>query len=129
MTAQISNAKIAEALRKTHGNFMLSAQMLKCSRVMIWSRVKKSEELQKIVEDERAGFVDVAEGALYSATLNGEAWAIQFTLRNLGRDRGYFEKQQQEITGKDGGPIKEEITLNVAEEVKKVAHLLPDVRQ
>lgn len=128
MTAQISNAKIAEALRKTHGNFMLSAQMLKCSRVMIWSRVKKSEELQKIVEDERAGFVDIAEGALYTAILNGEPWAIQFTLKGIGKDRGHNEKTQQEITGKDGGPIS--IVREMSdEEIEKRAREILDKRR
>ncbi len=131
MTAGIK-LKIKEiegALRKTHGNFQLSANMLKCSREAIRKRVQASEALMAIAKEEREGVVDVAEGALQRAVLEGEAWAVQFTLRNLGRDRGYFEKQQHEIGGKDGGPIKEEITLNVAEEVKKVAHLLPDVRQ
>jgi hypothetical protein len=120
---------IEGALRKTHGNFQLSANMLKCSREAIRKRVQASEQLMAIAKEEREGVIDVAESALQRAVLEGEAWAVQFTLRNLGRDRGYFEKQQQEITGKDGGPIKEEITLNVAEEVKKVAHLLPDVKQ
>lgn len=105
MTPKISNDKIREALGKTHGNFMMSAKMLGCSRVMIWSRVKASPELQKVVDDERAGFIDVAESALYSATVKGEPWAVQFTLRNLGKERGYVERQQQEITGKDGGPV------------------------
>jgi len=76
MTARITNAKIIEALRETHGNFMLSAKKLGCSRVMIWSRVKKSEELQKVVEDEREGMVDIAEGALYSSLLNQDPWAV-----------------------------------------------------
>ena len=120
---------IESALRKTHGNFQLSANMLKVSREAIRKRVQASEALMAIAKEEREGVVDVAESALQRAVLEGEAWAVQFTLRNLGRDRGYFEKTLQEHQGKDGGPIKEEITLNVAEEVKKVAHLLPDVRQ
>ena len=120
---------IETALRKTHGNFQLSANMLKCSREAIRKRVQASDALLAIAKEEREGVVDVAESALQRAVLEGEAWAVQFTLRNLGRDRGYFEKTLQEHQGKDGGPIKEEITLNVAEEVKKVAHLLPDVRQ
>ena len=37
------------------------------------------------------------------------------------------DKVQQEITGKDGAPIKTETTLNLAAEVKKYARLLNDV--
>jgi hypothetical protein len=100
---------IEMALRKTHGNYQLSAQMLKCSREAIRKRVQKSKTLEAIAKEEREGVVDVAESALQRAVLNGEGWAVQFTLRNLGRGRGYFEKSQQEITGKDGTPI--EITV------------------
>jgi hypothetical protein len=111
MTGAIPNNKIAEALRKTHGNFMLAARMLGCSRQTIWLRVQKSEDLQKVVEDERAGFVDVAEGALYAAVLNNEPWAVQFALKNLGKERGYVEKQQHELAGKDGKPIEHRYIL------------------
>jgi len=123
MTKRISHKRIAEALRKTHGNFMLTAQILKCSRVAVWKRVKESKELQEIVEEEREGVVDIAESALQRAVLNGEAWAIQFTLRNLGRDRGYFEKAQHELTGKDNGPIQ---VRNIsAKELLELANQLP----
>lgn len=118
MTAKISNAKIIEALRETHGNFMLSAKKLGCSRVMIWSRVKKSEELQKVVEDEREGMVDIAEGALYSSLLNQDPWAVQFTLKTRGKDRGYVERVEQEITGANGGPL--EVTHDISPETAAV---------
>jgi len=35
------------------------------------------------------------------------------------------DKQIQEITGKDGAPIKTETTLNITEEVKKLVGILP----
>ena len=123
---KISHKAIADGLRKTHGNYQLTASMLKVSREAIRKRVQANETLMAIAKEEREGVVDIAESALQRAVLEGEAWAVQFTLRNLGRDRGYFEKQQQEITGKNGGPIEHQI--NIPEEVKKVAHLLPDVK-
>ncbi len=127
MTARISNEKIKTALKATHGNYMLAAKMIGCSRALIWSRVKASPELQNLVNDERAGFVDIAEGALYTATLDGEAWAVQFTLRNLGKERGYVERQQQEITGKDGGPV-EIIRSMTDEEIERKARQILDKR-
>lgn len=107
MTAgiKLSDKLVEEALRKTHGNFQLSAQMLKCSREAIRKRVHGNEKLNAITKEEREGIVDIAESALQRAVLNGEGWAIQFTLRNLGRDRGYFEKHLQELTGKDGSSL------------------------
>ena len=128
MTGAIPNKKIAEALKKTHGNFMLSAKMLGCSRQTIWGRVNKSEELQKIVNDERAGFVDIAEGALYTATVNGEAWAVQFALRNLGADRGYVPMIKQEHTGPGGGPMETVIRDMPDDEIEKRARQILERR-
>ena len=41
---------------------------------------------------------------------------------------GQRDKSDQEITGKDGGAIKTETTLNIAEEVKKLVGILPTVK-
>ncbi len=103
---KISHKAIADGLRKTHGNYQLTANMLKVSREAIRKRVQASEALMAIAKEEREGVVDVAESALQRAVLEGEAWAVQFTLRNLGRDRGYFEKTLQELSGQGGGPIQ-----------------------
>lgn len=119
----ISNAKIIEALKKTHGNFALSARMLQCSRTTIWNRVNKSPELQKIVEEEREGVIDVAEGMLNQAVLKGEPWAITFTLKGIGKARGHNEKVENEITGKEGKPIEHKV-VNLEEEVKRIVDVL-----
>jgi len=50
-----------------------------------------------------------------------------FWLKNR-KPEEWRDKVQQEITGKDGGPIEHTHQINVPEEVKKVAHLLPDVK-
>jgi len=131
MTAgvKLKKADVEKALRATHGNYQLSGQMLKCTRQGIKFFVDKHPDLQAIVKEEREGVVDVAEGALQRAVLDGQAWAVQFTLRNLGRDRGYFEKTQQEISGPNGGDIR--ITTlsdeRLAELLMKSRKPVPDV--
>jgi len=53
--------------------------------------------------------------------------AQKFWLMN--RDpKTWRERQSQEITGKDGAPIKTETTLNISEEVKKLVRILPAVK-
>jgi len=53
--------------------------------------------------------------------------AQKFWLMN--RDpKTWRERQSQEITGKDGGPVKTETTLNIAAEVKKLVGILPAVK-
>jgi hypothetical protein len=119
---KLNNKVIGESLHKTHGNMALVAQMLGCSREAIRVRVEKSEELQKILHEERNAVIDVAEGALQRAVLNGEGWAIAFTLKTIGKTRGYIERVEQEITGKDGGPIeiKPYISPEAAENLKRL---------
>jgi hypothetical protein len=55
------------------------------------------------LDAEREEIVDYAEMGLRGAVLNKEAWAIAFSLKTLGKSRGYVERQ--EVTGKDGGAI------------------------
>jgi len=124
---KISHKAIADGLRKTHGNYQLTANMLKVSREAIRKRVQASEALMAIAKEEREGVVDVAESALQRAVLEGEAWAVQFTLRNLGRDRGYFEKTLQEHQGKDGGPVAV-VRDMTDEEIEKRAREILDKR-
>ena len=128
MTAPIPLNMIKAVLKTTSGNLKMAAESLGCSRQALHLRVNKSKELQQIIHDERQGVIDVAESALYNKVLDGDMRAIEFTLRTIGKDRGYVEKRQEEITGKDGGPLEHTHQINVPEEVKKVAHLLPDVK-
>ena len=48
--------------------------------------------MHAIVNDARESMADNAESALGLATLRGEAWAVCFTLKCLGKDRGYIER-------------------------------------
>lgn len=80
--------------------------MIGCNRETIRIRAASSKKLQDIIHEERASILDIAESALYNRVLDGDMRAIEFTLRTIGKDRGYVEKRQEEITGKDGGPIE-----------------------
>ena len=105
MTSPIPQDAIEKAIKKNKGNLKTAAEVLGCTRQALHLRVKKSKKLQQIIHDERQGVIDVAESALYNRVLDGDMRAIEFTLRTIGKDRGYVEKRQEEITGKDGGPI------------------------
>jgi len=106
MTSPIPQDAIEKAIKKNKGNLKTAAEVLGCTRQALHLRVKKSKKLQQVIHDERQGVIDVAESALYNRVLDGDMRAIEFTLRTIGKDRGYVEKRQEEITGKDGGPIE-----------------------
>ena len=100
---KITNEQIADALVKVRGKVALAAQILKCNRTSLHRRIKRNATLRDIVKDATELRLDIAESKLDGAVLKGEAWAICFTLKCQGKQRGYIERQ--EVTGKDGGAI------------------------
>lgn len=95
----IQNAA-AKLLESTHGR--------KCSRQQISERVlgsaKISAALAEIVEEN----LDIAEGQLIEAVKDREAWAVIWTLRTLGKKRGYTERT--ELTGPGGTPLQLQVS-------------------
>lgn len=95
--------QIADALRAAGGMTTLAARQLGCDANTIRHHLAKSEALRAIVADSRDELIDIAETALKRATIAGEAWAVCFTLKTVGKHRGYVERQ--EVTGADGGSL------------------------
>lgn len=102
----ITNKRIIEALKEAKGNMTLAAKMLGCTRQMIYKRSKTSKKIQDTIAESREVAVDNAESALQRAVLEGNFKAIAFTLRTIGRDRGYVERTEQEISGPRQTPVK-----------------------
>ncbi len=98
-----STPSIIEALKKTHGMIYLAAEDLGCAAITIYRRAEKVAAVRETIDSYRGKLVDKAELKLEQAVLNGEPWAIQITLRTIGKHRGYVERQ--EVTGADGGAV------------------------
>lgn len=94
---------IREALTAAKGNKKMAAEMLGCSRTALHYHIVANPDLQTVVDECRAGRLDIAEDILYSAVLRGEFPAVRFFLMTQGKDRGYTERQ--EVTGAEGGNI------------------------
>ncbi len=71
-----------------------AALILKCSRLTIYRYMERWPEARELLEQKRADLVDLAETALYRAVLSEQPWAVMFTLKTLGRDRGYSERHE-----------------------------------
>lgn len=95
--------KLAPVLEATRGNMAAAARRLGYTRAHVSKFVQDHPTLHEIVNQAREARVDYAESKLDEAINKGEAWAICFTLKTLGKSRGYVERQ--EITGADAGPI------------------------
>jgi hypothetical protein len=89
---KLSEKTIASAIKLAVGNVAQAARNLGVERSGLYLRIMKSEMLQAMLASAREGMVDNAESALGLATLRGEAWAVCFTLKCLGKDRGYIER-------------------------------------
>jgi transposase len=99
---------VIEALKKTNANISLAAKALGVARSSLYDFVNKHNDLKQLVTDERESLVDIAESALKSSVIKQEAWAVCFTLKTIGKHRGYVERVEQ--TGANGGAIQIQAT-------------------
>jgi hypothetical protein len=106
----ILSAKIVEAkLRELGGNMAAVARALGVTRGAVFIFVRDHPTLKRVMLDCREARIDVAESALDRAVLNGEGWAISLTLKTIGKDRGYIERQEVENLGGQRIILTEEI--------------------
>ena len=93
-TARYTPDEVIRAIRETRGTLYLAARNLGCHPNTIRNYLRRYAAVRDAMETERGEAVDAAELALRQAVLQGKPWAIQFTLRTLGRDRGYIERHE-----------------------------------
>lgn len=91
--------KVLEQIRLSRGNLSHAARQLGCARYTLQCFVNRYPELKQSLQDEREAIVDSAENALAAAVLDKQGWAVCFTLKTLGRSRGYIEQVEQQHSG------------------------------
>lgn len=89
---KVTDARIIAAIKKAQGLVTVAAKACRCNPDTIHQRVKDSPEVAAAISAARAEVLDDAESALHKAVAQGEAWAVQFTLRTLGKERGYGDE-------------------------------------
>jgi hypothetical protein len=95
--------EIIAALIETKGMVYVAARKIGCAANTIYNFAEKYPEVKQAMKQERGLMVDMAELHLHKAVTKGEPWAVSLTLKTIGKDRGYTERQ--EFTGADGGAI------------------------
>lgn len=91
--------QVVEALRSTQGMVYLAAQRLGVAPVTVYAYANRYSTIRDVIEEERGRMVDMGEVALKRAVLDGQGWAIAFLLKTLGKNRGYYERQEVINTG------------------------------
>ena len=84
--------QVAAALKETKGLVYLAAKRLGCCSETVIAYKNRYPELAAAANEARGEMVDVAQAGLYKALLEGKGWAICFTLKTLGRDRGFVQR-------------------------------------
>lgn len=93
-----SDAKIMAALKASNGGVYFAASKLGCDPMTIYRRADKNPKVQAVIDNARGELVDLAEAALKKAVGNCEGWAVCFTLKTQGKQRGYVERQEHDVT-------------------------------
>ena len=116
--------QIESALRKTNGLMSHAAELLNVTRQAIDYRVKTSKRLQEVMAEIENRLIDKSENVVYHHMQNKSLTAAIFHLKTKGKARGWVEKHENEISGKNDGPIK--VTLSKAEFQKLTEEMLAE---
>ena len=112
--------ELIAGLKSAGGMVHLAARQLGCAPSVIYRRLKQSARLREVLDDQREEFLDIAEASLKRKVIEGDGWAVCFTLKTLGKARGYVERR--EVTGADGERLIPRDTLTGAmERAQKLA--------
>ena len=118
---------VIKAAREGRGKTTIIAHLLGCSAETVRNYAKRYKTVANAIEEARRTFktsmVDKAELKLEEAVMDGKAWAIRYALSTQGKDRGYTERSEQEISGAGGGPVKFQIDMGELsdDELRRIA--------
>jgi hypothetical protein len=76
----------------------LAAERLHCDPQTVLNYCKRYPSVEAAKVAARGALLDVAEVKLWQAVQRGEAWAIAFALKTIGRTRGYGERLDLSLT-------------------------------
>jgi len=94
----LTDELVEKALYANYGIMAAAGRDLGVTRAAIQLRVKNSARLQAVVEECIETRLDLAEQNLTQLTLDKDLGSICFTLKTLGKRRGYgYEKEDHQI--------------------------------
>jgi hypothetical protein len=91
---RLTEKGVLELIEKYQGNVAAIARAFQVTRQAVREFIIRRPPLMAILTDTRESFLDNAETSLQAAVIRGEAWAVCFTLKTLGKGRGYIERAE-----------------------------------
>jgi len=102
--SKLTKTKVAKAILHSAGIISTIAQKCDVDWSTVNNFIKKSPDLQKLLQAEKEGILDLAETQLIKELKLGSAWALKFYLATIGKKRGYVKRS--EVTGEDGEKLE-----------------------
>ena len=96
--------EVTAQLERSHGNIKHAAGKLNTSRRVLHKYINEHPTVAAALADIREGTKDDAELMLYDRMRTSDTLLI-FYLKTQAKDRGYTERTETEISGRDGGDI------------------------
>lgn len=102
-TEEYTPQQIIDAIEACGGLVIRAAKRLKCTPKTVRNYAARYPAVKAAIEAARDDLLDKAEDALLTRINKGDTAAIIFTLKTVGKVRGYVERQ--ELTGANGEPL------------------------
>lgn len=97
---RVSDEVLAHALREAGGWISAAAKAVGMNPSAVSMRIARKPALKVVVDDARETQLNMVENALMDNIQNHDQRAIEFYLKCRGRDRGWIEQTQSEVTVK-----------------------------
>lgn len=123
---KITVKEVAGKLHRHKGSMAAVAKDLKVEYGRIARLVDVTYSLQDIILGYREALVDRAEDVLFDSLERGNLKAAMFTLKTLGRRRGYVERREEELTIIDKSDSSKAIDVSklTTEQLTELAKIL-----
>lgn len=108
MAEKYTAQQMIDAIQDAKGILAAAARSLGCSRTTLYNYMERYSTVKDAYTESRETLLDFTEQQLFKQVSEGNITAIIFTLKTIGKRRGYVERQ--EVTGKDGDVIR--VTLS-----------------
>jgi len=108
---KITRGKFKTACDRSGGVLQVIADRLKVTRKAVYDYTGNHEWAKEYLHQSREQLVDLAESKLVQKLNEGESWATQFTLKTLGKNRGYVEKSEVAHSGQVDNHVSLTISL------------------
>lgn len=99
MASRLSVGDVRYALKASDGLVTYAAKFLGVGPKTLAKFIDEHQELKVTINEAKESLVDTAELKLRERVEAGSEQSILFTLRTLGKDRGYGETKESPLSG------------------------------